>query len=160
MNMRTIAALGILYVAFAGVPDIKLPDITPQPVTPAVKEPTVLMQNAVADVADICKSMEAFDRLVWMATWEDAATIIAGEDDDVEVTFENTLGFRAFISSVFDVAWRRLANASGKYRGLDAAVEKAFKTILGNEVRPFSEMLAEDSVELCEALAWAGARGE
>lgn len=160
MNVRTIAALGILYVAFAGLPDIKVPDIMPQPETPAVKEPSVLMQKAVAGVADICESMDTFDRLVWMATWEDAANIISGEDDDVEVTFENTLGFRAFISSVFDVAWRRLANASGKYRGLDAAVEQAFTTILGNEIRPFSEPILADSVELCEALAWAGARSE
>jgi len=160
MNVRTIAALGILYVAFAGLPDIKMPDIMPQPETPAAKEPSVLMQKAVAGVADICESMDAFDRLVWMATWEDAANIISGEDDDVEVTFENTLGFRAFISSVFDVAWRRLANASGKYRGLDAAVEQAFTTILGNEIRPFSEPILADSVELCEALAWAGARAE
>jgi len=160
MNVRTIAALGILYVAFAGLPDIKVPDIMPQPEIPAVKEPTLLMQKAVAGVADICESMDAFDRLVWMATWEDAANIISGEDDDVEVTFENTLGFRAFISSVFDVAWRRLAGASGKYAGLDAAVEKAFEMAVGNEIEPWSDELQDSVADLFDAMAWAGAKSE
>ena len=58
------------------------------------------------------------------------------------------------------MAWSRLANASGKYPGLDAAVEKAFTDTIGNEVKPWDDNVQEDAVELFEALAWAGAKGE
>jgi len=161
MNLRTIVVIACLYVTFFGLPNIELPNVQPPaPEKPAVREPTVLMQAAVADVAAICESMDTFDRLVWMATWEDAAIIVAGEDDEVSVTFENTLGLRLFTESTFSVAWSRLAKASGKYAGLDDAVEQAFLTVLGNDVRPWSEMLSEDVVELYDALAWAGARSE
>ena len=159
MNLRAIAAIAILYVAFQGLPTIDLPSLpTPQP--PSVEEPTVEMQRVVAGVAAICEDMDAFDRMVWMATWEDAASIIAGENDDVSVQFENTMGVRIFINNVFDVAWKRLAKASGKYRGLDGAVEQAFSDAIGNEVIPVTDDMVDDIVELCEALAWAGARGE
>ena len=42
------------------------------------------MMETVAEVAEICKQMDAFDRLVWMATWEDTAAIVAGEDEDAD----------------------------------------------------------------------------
>jgi hypothetical protein len=161
MNFRTIVVIACLYVSFFGLPNIELPSVQPPaPDTPDVREPTKELRDAVADVADICESMDAFDRLVWMATWEDAAIIVAGEDEEVSVTFENTLGLRLFTESTFNVAWSRLAKASGKYAGLDDAVEQAFLTVLGNDVRPWSEMLSEDVVELYDALAWAGARSE
>lgn len=161
MSLRVIAAIGLLYVAFYGMPDIKLPNVpSPTPQRPTVDEPTDELQRAVSDVADICEEMDAFDRLVWMATWEDAADIVAGEDSDVQVTFENTLGLRVFASNVFDVAWRRLAKASGKYRGLDAAVEKAFETAVGNDIKPWSDDLQDTVVDLFDAMAWAGARSE
>ena len=161
MNIRTIVVIACLYVSFLGLPNIELPSVQPPaPETPDVREPTKELRDAVADVANICESMDAFDRLVWMATWEDAAIIVAGEDEEVSVTFENTLGLRLFTESTFNVAWSRLAKASGKYAGLDDAVEQAFLTVLGNDVRPWSEMLSEDVVELYDALAWAGARSE
>lgn len=161
MNLRTIAAIVLLYVAFYGLPDIKLPTVpSPTPSRPTVDEPSAELQKAVDDVAAICEQMDTFDRMVWMATWEDAAKIIAGEDNEVEVTFENTMGLRLFASNVFDVAWRRLANASGKYRGLDAAVEKAFEIVVGNDIQPWSDDLQDTVVDLFEAMAWAGARGE
>lgn len=161
MNIRTIVALGAIYVALFGLPAVQLPNVTPSaPEKPAVREPTADVQKAVSDVADICERMDTFDRLVWMATWEDCSTIVAGEDDDVSVTFDNTLGLRLFTDSTFDVAWSRLANASGKYRGLGEAVEKAFTEVIGNDVRPWSDDLADDVIELYDALAWAGARSE
>ena len=161
MNLRTIVVIACLYVSFFGLPNIELPNVQPPaPETPDVREPTADVQKAVADVADICERMDTFDRLVWMATWEDCSTIVAGEDDDVSVTFDNTLGLRLFTDSTFDVAWSRLANASGKYRGLGEAVEKAFTEVIGNDVRPWSDDLADDVIELYDALAWAGARSE
>lgn len=161
MNLRTISAIGLLYVAFYGLPDIKLPNVpSPTPSRPTVDEPSAELQRAVDDVATICAEMDAFDRMVWMATWEDAARIVAGEDNEVEVTFENTMGLRLFANNVFDVAWRRLANASGKYRKLDAAIEKAFETAVGNDIQPWSDDLQDTVVDLFEAMAWAGARSE
>tara|TARA_S200002703_G_scaffold34301_2_gene29697 strand:- start:8 stop:493 length:486 start_codon:yes stop_codon:yes gene_type:complete len=161
MNLRTIVVIACLYVSFFGLPNIELPNVQPPaPEKPAVREPTAELRDAVQDVADICESMDAFDRLVWMSTWEDCSTIVAGEDEDVSVVFENTLGLRLFTDSTFDVAWKRLADASGKYRGLGDAVEKAFATVIGNDVRPWSDDLADDAIELYDALAWAGARSE
>lgn len=161
MNLRTIAIVGLLYVSIYGIPDVKLPNVpSPTPSRPTVDEPSAELQRAVDDVATICADMDAFDRMVWMATWEDAARIVAGEDNDVQVTFENTMGLRLFASNVFDVAWRRLANASGKYRGLDGAVEKAFETAVGNDIKPWSADLQDTVVDLFEAMAWAGARSE
>lgn len=161
MSLRTIAAIACVYVAVFGLPDIQLPSISPSaPERPDVDKPSAALQEAVADVAAICERMSTFDRLVWMSTWEDCSAIVAGEDEDVSVTFDNTLGMRLFTDSTFQVAWNRLANASGKYRGLGEAVEKAFTNVIGNEVRPWSGELADDAIELYDALAWAGARSE
>lgn len=162
MNMRTIAGVACIYVALYGMPEIDLPDIpVPSvPSTPKIKEPSMEMQRAVSDVADICEKMEVFDRLVWMATWEDAADLISGEEDGVEIEFANTLGLQVWQQTVFDIAWKRLAGASGKYKGLGDAVEKAFASTIGNEIRPVDEDTLMDVVELYEALAWAGAKSE
>jgi hypothetical protein len=87
-------------------------------------------------------------------------TLWPAKTKTLEVTIENTMGLRLFTGSIFDVAWDRLANASGKYAGLQEAVEQAFTDTIGNEVRPWTDDLADDVVELFDALAWAGAKGE
>ena len=164
MNLRTIIAIAAIYVALYGLPEgVKIPDLplpTPAPVVPDLPEPSRDMQKAVEDVADICKDMEVFDRLVWMASWQEAANVIDGEEVDVEVSLATTLDLKTFTASVFDVAWKRLARASGKYRGLDAAVEKAFEDVIGNEVVQLDQKKLDDVVEFYEALAWAGGNGE
>lgn len=159
MSMRTIASLGLLYVAFFGLPEIDLPTL-PQPSAPEIKEPSVSMQKAVSAVADICEEMDAFDRLVWMATWNKAAEVIDGESDVMEVEFTSTLGLQVWQQSIFDIAWRRLAKASGKYKGLSEAVEQAFADTIGLEIKPVDKELLNDVAELYRALAWAGARSE
>lgn len=161
IDFKTILAIACIYVAVYGLPEgVKIPDITPAPVTPDVpplRTPSMEMQRAVAEVADICSQMDTFDRLVWAATWTEAAEVIAGESDEAEVTIDNTLGLRVFTGSVLEVAWSRLAKANGKYRGLDSAVERLFTDVIGNEVKPWSDDIQDDVVELYEALAWAGA---
>lgn len=159
MNARTVAAFGLLYVAFYGLPQIDLPSL-PQPSAPAIKEPSVSMQKAVSAVANICEEMDSFDRLVWMATWEEAAEVIDGTSDVMEVEFTSTLGLQVWQQSIFDIAWRRLAKASGKYKGLSAAVEQAFADTIGVDIKPVDESMLEDVAELYHALAWAGARSE
>lgn len=163
MSIRTIAGLALLYVAVAGLPQIEMPSLPlpqPPPVAPDIKEPSVELQERVAGVARICEQMDAFDRLVWMSTWEEAAEIVAGDSDTASVEFQNTLGMRVWQESVFDIAWRRLAKASGKYKGLGEAVEQAFVDTFGTEVRPVNDDMLEEICDLYEALAWAGARAE
>ena len=163
MSIRTIAGLALLYVAVAGLPQIDIPSLPlpqPTPDAPDIKEPSKMLQERVAGVAKICEQMDAFDRLVWMSTWQEAAEIVAGDSDTASVEFQNTLGMRVWQESVFDIAWRRLAKANGKYRGLGEAVEQAFVDTFGTEVRPVNDDMLEEICDLYEALAWAGARAE
>lgn len=154
---RTLVALALVYVGLFGMP--KLPSVV-VPSSPSVKEPSVEMQSVVSDVAKICRTMDAFDRLVWMHCWEDSASAVEGTNENVELTIDNTLGLRLFTGAVFDAAWRRMAKANGKYKGLEAAVEKAFTAAVGNDVKPWSPELAGTVAEFYEALAWAGAAGD
>lgn len=161
INLQTVLAVACIYVAVYGLPSgLEIPNVVPtppKPDAPSVRTPSMEMQRAVAEVADICERMDTFDRLVWAATWTEAAEVIAGESDEAEVTIDNTLGLRVFTGSVLEVAWSRLAQANGKYRGLDDAVERLFADVIGNDVRPFDNDLQDTTVELYEALAWAGA---
>lgn len=159
MSVRTVAAFGLLYVAFAGLPKIDLPAL-PETNAPAVDAPTMELQRAVAEVAKICRNMDGFDRLVWMSTWEEAAEVIEGDSDLMSIEFENTLGLQAWQQSVFKIAWQRLAKASGKYPGLGDAVEQAFADVVGLDVRTVDEDMLEDVADLYHALAWCGARSE
>lgn len=161
MPIRTLIGLALIYVAVSGMPQIDLPSLPiPQPQGPKLERPSVEMRNAVEDVAKICERMDGFDRLVWMNTWADAAEVVSGESDTMSVEFENTLGLQMWQQSIFDIAWRRLAKASGKYEGLGDAVEQAFVDTIGLEVRAVDDETLEDVCELYEALAWAGARSE
>ena len=163
MSIRAIAGLALIYVAIYGLPEVEIPSLPlpqPSPVAPSIEEPSKMLQERVAGVAKICEQMDAFDRLVWMSTWEEAAEIVAGDSETASVEFENTLGLRAWQESVFQIAWQRLAKASGKYPGLGEAVERAFVDTFGTDVTPVTDAMIDDICELYEALAWAGARAE
>lgn len=154
---RFIVAAALLYVAANGV---DLPSLKPLAVTVVPAAPSAAMKDIVGPVAAIMRNADDFDRAVFAATFEEAANLVAGESSDTEITFENTLGMRIFTVSVIDIAWRRLANARGKYSGLNNAVEQAFESVLSRDVKPATEEIKAKYVELCRALAWAGvARG-
>ena len=154
MNLRTIAALGLLYVAFVGLPQ---GGGSPQPVpTPDRPAPSPAMQSEVEPVAKALKGADYYDRAVFASIWEQAAKIVDGEDEEIEVTFDSTLGMRLWTVGVIDAAWRRIAGASGKYPGLGDAVEEVFANLLGNDVRPVDDDLLREYSDLCRALAWAG----
>lgn len=161
MTGRNLIALACLYVAFSGLPSgLSIPSL-PSPGGADVEVPTVRLRDAVAGVANVAKNMSGFDRQVWMATWSEAARLVDGERiDGASISFQDTLGLRAYTSIVMDIAWKRLAGASGKYEGLADAVEEAFSETIGNDVKPFDEATKRQTVELFKALAWAGARGE
>jgi hypothetical protein len=154
MNLRTIAAIGLIYVAFAGLPQ---GGGSPQPdTTPDRPVPSPAMQSQVEPVAKALKGAAYYDRAIFASVWEQAAKIVDGEDDDIEVTFDSTLGMRLWTVGIIDAAWRRIAGASGKYPGLGDAVEEVFADLLGNDVRAVDETLLREYSELCRALAWAG----
>jgi len=154
MNLRTIAAIGLIYVAFAGLPQ---GGGSPQPdTTPDRPVPSPTMQAEVEPVAKILRGADYYDRAIFASVWEQAATIVDGEDNEIEVTFDSTLGMRLWTVGIIDAAWRRIAGAKGKYPGLGDAVEEAFTDLLGNDVRPVDDELLQDYSELCRALAWAG----
>lgn len=154
MNLRTLAAIGLLYFAFAGLPQggrLPQPDTTPDRPVPS-KE----MQSEVEPVARALKGADYYDRAVFASIWEQAARIVDGEDNEVEVSFDSTLGMRLWTIGIIDAAWRRIAGAQGKYPGLGDAVEEVFSDLIGNDVRPVDDELLEEYADLCRALAWAG----
>lgn len=163
MTGRNLIALACLYVAFSGLPSglsLPIPSL-PSPGGADIEVPTVRLREAVAGVAKVAQNMSGFDRQVWMATWKEAARLVDGERlDGAAITFHDTIGLRAYTGIVLDIAWKRLAKASGKYDGLADAVEEAFADTIGNDVKPFDEATKRQTVELFKALAWAGARGE
>ena len=156
--MRQLIAVALLYIVFVGLPEgITIPTPTPAtPDRPVVPMPNAALREQVAPIAAILKDAVYIDRAIFAELWLRCADVIDGEDDSVEVHFENTLGLRLYTASVANIAWNRLANATGKYRGLDAAIEDAFMQTIGTDVKPVSDDLLRDYSELCRALAWAG----
>ena len=118
------------------------------------------MHDQVEGVAAILADASIFDRMIFASVWEQCASAADGTLEDVEVTFESTMGLRIFMQSALRVAWGRIAGASNKYKGLNEEVEELFKEVLGNEVRPVTEEILDDYIDLCLALAWAGMPGD
>lgn len=125
-------------------------------VVPADNKPSAAMQEKVAGVARIMSGASMYDRMAFAACWENAADAVEGSLKDVEVTFENSLGIQAFTQSVLRVAWQQIADASGKYDGLNEEVERLFASTFGMDVKPITEQDRDKYVELCRAIAWAG----
>jgi hypothetical protein len=150
--IRLAAAAVLAYVAIAGVP--QMPAAGP---TRTIEEPSVKLQQVVADVGRALAPASEFDRLVWAATWEEAARLLeASRKDGHYVTFTDTLGVQAYQVVVLDIAWGRLAGAAGKYPGLQEAVEEAFSATIGPDVQPYTPEVEKRLTGLYRALAWAG----
>jgi hypothetical protein len=153
MTFRLVAAAALIWFVFFN--DEKLPSpVKPDP------QPRPAMHDQVEGVAAILADASIFDRMIFASVWEQCAAAAEGTLDDVEVTFDNTMGLRIFTQSALRVAWRRIAGASDKYKGLNEEVEELFTDVLGNEVRPVTEDMLDDYVDLCLALAWAGMPGD
>jgi hypothetical protein len=114
------------------------------------------MREEVEPVAAILKNADIIDRAIFAEVWDQAAEIVLGEDDDIQVSFDNTLGLRTWTAAIADASWKRVAKATGKYPGLSDAIEGAFSDVIGNEITPVTDEMIEEYAELCRALAWAG----
>lgn len=153
MSVRNLAAFGLLYIVFAGVPagiPMPSPDVPTRPV------PSAAMREEVEPVAAILRNADIIDRAIFAEVWEQAAEIVLGEDDDIQVSFDNTLGLRTWTAAIANASWKRVAKATGKYPGLSDAIEGAFSDVIGNEIAPVTDEMIEKYAELCRALAWAG----
>jgi len=69
-------------------------------------------------------------------------------------------GFSSAINYILGNRSRKKINFLLNFSEIFTIVEQAFADVLGNDVRPWSEEMRDDAVELYEALAWAGARSE
>lgn len=145
---RIVVAAALIWYVFQ-------PQKTEVPTVPD-DAPAVSWQEKVAPVARILRNADTFDRMVFASVWENAADAVEGSLEEVEVTFENTLGLKVFTESALRVAWGQIADASGKYDGLNAAVERVFDEAFTTDVKPITDKERDDYIDLCRALAWAG----
>lgn len=151
---RTIAAAALLWFVFYGIPQP-----SPSPDKPDNK-PRPAMYTEVEPVAEILRNADIFDRMIFASVFEQCADAARDELEDVEVTFDNTLGMKVFTESALRVAWSRMADASGKYPRLNSTVESLFDEVLGTEIRPVTQEILDDYADICDALSWAGMPGD
>lgn len=118
------------------------------------------MHREVEPVARILRNADIFDRMIFASVFEQCADAAEDKLEDVEVTFENTLGMKVFTESALRVAWSRMADATGKYPRLNDTVEGLFDEVIGTKNRPISDEILDDYADLCRALAWAGMPGD
>ena len=158
--MRNFLAALLLFFAIFGLPKVgNDPGPTPPPVAPTINvpEPTKEMKDAVAKVADVLKSANIVDRMLWAQVWTKAAKAVTQDSTDDKVVWSGTNSLRKFTETALRVGWRRLGeNQAGKYPGLSESVESAFSAILTNRVQSVTPELRKRYVDLCNAIAWAG----
>lgn len=159
--MKNLIAFALLLIAVFGLPKVgRDAGPLPLPSSPAslnVQEPTAEMKNAVAKVADVLKKASIADRMLWAQIWAKAGKAVAADSTDDKVIWSDTNRLRQFTETALRVGWRRLGdNAAGKYPGMSAAIEEAFKAVLSKRVQAVTPELRKKYVELCNAIAWAG----
>ena len=155
---RLAAAALILAAAWGKVP---LPsfEVPAGTVTVPVETPSAEMQSVVQPVAVELARMPMGDRLIWAATWNKAAVVVAGDATAKEVAFTDTRSLRLFTALTLDIAWRRLA---GKPPGNDAlrkALEASYGAAVGTEEVPVSRDVRDRYAAYAKAVAWAGLNG-
>jgi len=152
-----LLGLALAYVAAFGIPE--MPQLSPAVPEVVVSTPSEKLQAAVADVHKALRGANPVDRAVWSQLWSKAGKVVAGDATDTEIVFTDTRSLRAYNVLALRIGWRRLGeNAAGKYPSLAEATERAFATVLGTDVQPVTPQLRAAHVELCNALAWCGAR--
>lgn len=118
------------------------------------------MIEEVQPVAAILRNAEIMDRLIFASVLEQCADAAEDKLPDVKVTFDNTLGLQVFTEQALRVAWARIADATGKYPGLNDTVEGLMADTLGTEIKPITPEILRDYADLCRALAYAGMPGD
>jgi hypothetical protein len=151
-----IAAAALLIAAVWG--KIPMPTLRIGPVVTVVAEtPSVELQTLVRPVADAMKSMPQGDRMLWAATWNKCAIVVAGDAVTTEVVFTDTRSLRLFTTLAIDIAWRRIGqNTPGSNEPLRNAVEAAYGQAIGTDVVPVTADVRARYAAFAKAVAWAG----
>jgi hypothetical protein len=154
-----IAAAALLIAAAWG--KIPMPTLRIGPVVTVVAEtPSVELQTLVRPVADAMKSMPQGDRMLWAATWNKCAIVVAGDAVTTEVVFTDTRSLRLFTTLAIDIAWRRIGQKTpGSNEPLRNAVEAAYGQAIGTDVVPVTADVRARYAAFAKAVAWAGVNG-
>lgn len=152
MLARIISAAFLVWFVFLNGENKPAPQPDPTPVPRMLEE--------VRPVAEIMRNAGIMDRLIFASVLEQCADAAEDKLADVKVTFDNTLGLQVFTEQALRVAWARIADASGKYPGLNDTVEGLMADTLGTEIKPITPEILRDYADLCRALAYAGMPGD
>jgi hypothetical protein len=124
-----------------------------------VEMPTDEMRAAVAPVAREMAKFSAGDRMVWAATWNKAAMVVAGDTLAKEVAFTDTRSLQAFTALALDIAWRRIGGHAPGNQPLREALEASYGQAVGTDEVPVSRDVRDRYVAFAKAVAWAGLNG-
>jgi len=154
-----VAAAGLIVAAAWG--QIPMPTLPATPgVTVDVEEPDAEMKTIVAPVGAALKSLPMGDRMLWAATWNKAAIVVAGDATAREAAFTDTRSLQAFTAIALDIAWRRIGgNQPGGNEPLRKALEAAYGDAVGRDEVPVTKDIRDRYAAFAKALAWAGING-
>lgn len=158
-TLGRIAAAGLIVAAAWG--KIPLPTFE-VPAVPAVEveEPDAEMKSIVAPVGTALKSLPAGDRMLWAATWNKAAIVVAGDATAREAAFTDTRSLQAFTALALDIAWRRIGrHEPGSNEPLRKALEAAYGAAVGTDEVPVTRDIRDRYAAFAKAVAWAGVNG-
>jgi hypothetical protein len=158
-GLGRLAAAGLIVAAAWGV--VPLPSLPAMPsVTVEVETPSPEMQAAVAPIAAALRSMPLGSRMVWAATWNKAALVVAGEGTAREISLTDTRSLQAYTALALDIAWRRIGgNPPGSNEALRKALEAAYGAAVGTEDVPVTRDISDRYTAFAKAVAWAGLNG-
>jgi hypothetical protein len=157
--LTRVAAAGLILAAGWG--KIPMPSFA-VPSVPAVtvEEPDAEMKRTVAPVAAALRSLPLGDRMLWAATWNKAAIVVAGETAAREVAFTDTRSLQAFTRLALDIAWRRIGGREpGGNEPLRKALEASYAAAVGTDDVPVTRDIRDRYAAFAKAVAWAGVNG-
>ena len=155
---RVAAACLVIAAAWGKVPVPKFAPAMPA-VSVEVEMPTDEMRAAVAPVARELAKLGTGDRMVWAATWNKAALVVAGDTLAKEVAFTDTRALRAYTALALDIAWRRIGGHAPGNKTLREALEASYGQAVGTDEVPVGKDVRDRYVAFAKALAWAGLNG-
>ena len=158
-TLGRVAAAGLVIAAAWG--KVPLPKFSPAmpTVSVEVEMPTEEMRAAVAPVAREMAKFPAGDGMVWAATWNKAAVVVAGDTLAKEVAFSDTRALRLYTALALDIAWRRIGGHAPGNQPLREALEAAYGQAVGTDEVPVSRDVRDRYVAFAKAVAWAGLNG-
>ena len=155
---RVAAACLVIAAAWGKVPMPKFSPPVPT-VSVEVEMPTDEMRAVVAPVAREMAKFPAGDRMVWAATWNKAALVVAGDTLAKELAFSDTRALRLYTALALDIAWRRIGGHAPGNQPLREALEAAYGQAVGTDEVPVSRDVRDRYVAFAKAVAWAGLNG-